>query len=193
MHNNKSSSSSLVAFSLFLSMEAISSLDAPQWDGTCFRIVINTDKSAVWMNILSLSRLSDVYARKHSSRQKVERLVYYFRYVAMWSDSEILDHQVVCLDKDRKRERDKKNKMRSRVIDIIECVVFWFISLSQTHVYWSIASHVHSPFAQGSMGQLCIYLKWPDDGTSLFTYTQLSWVHKQIKNFDWCQPTKKQY
>jgi hypothetical protein len=36
-------------------MEAISSLDAPQWDGTCFRIVINTDKSAVWMNILSLT------------------------------------------------------------------------------------------------------------------------------------------
>jgi len=106
--------------------------------------------------------LVDVYARKHSSRHKVERLVYYIRYMAMWSDSEILDHIVVCLDKDRDREA-KKNKMRSRVIDIIECIVFWFISLSQTHVYWSIASYSLSPFAYGSMGQLCIYLKWTDD------------------------------
>jgi hypothetical protein len=84
----------------------------------------------------------------------------------------------------RPNERRKKNKMRSRVIDIIECVVFWFISLSQTHVYWSIASHSHSPFAQGSMGQLCVYihLKWTDDETGHFTYTQLSRVHKQIKS-----------
>lgn len=82
----------------------------------------------------------------------------------------------------RPKERQKKTKMRSRVIDIIECVVFWFISLSQTHVYWSIVSHSHSPFAQGSMGQLCIYLKWTDDGTGRFTYTQLSPVHKQIKS-----------
>jgi hypothetical protein len=82
-----------------------------------------------------------------------------------------------------KTEREtKKNKMRSRVIDIIECVVFWFISLSQTHVYRSIVSHSHSPFAQGSMGQLCIYSKWTDDGTGRFTYTQLSRVHKQIKS-----------
>jgi len=61
---------------------------------------------------LSLSRLSYVYARKHSSRHKVERLVYYFRYVAMWSDSEILERQVVCLDKDRKRDKKKQNAFK---------------------------------------------------------------------------------
>jgi hypothetical protein len=80
-------------------------------------------------------------------------------------------------------ETKRKQKMRSSVIDVIECVVFWFISLSQTHMYWSIASDSLSlsPFVQGSMGQLCIYLKWTDDGTGRFTYTQLSRVHKQIK------------
>lgn len=121
---------------------------------------------------LFLTRLSVVYARKHSSRHKVKRLVYYFRYVAMWSYSEILDHKVICLDKGWMRDI-KKNKKRSRVIDIIEYVVFWFISLSQTYSYWSIASRSHSPFAQGIQWVSRIYIfemnRWRDWSFHIYT------------------------
>jgi hypothetical protein len=117
--------------------------------------------------IFSLTRLSDVYARKHSSRQKVERLVYYFRYMAMWSDSEIyLTIKSYVWTKAERETKKNKNAFKGNWHYWV-CAMFWFISLSQTHVYWSIVSHSHSPFAQGSMGQLCIYLKWTDDGTGL--------------------------
>ena len=46
--------------------------------------------------------------------KQVERLVYYFRYVAMWSrPSEILNHKIVSLEinteRESERERAKKN------------------------------------------------------------------------------------
>jgi hypothetical protein len=60
------------SFSLY--MEAISSLDAPQWDGTCFRIVINTDKSAVWMNYLVLVVFMQENTRPDTQSRKISVL-----------------------------------------------------------------------------------------------------------------------
>jgi hypothetical protein len=44
--------------------------------------------------------LSNVYARKHSSRRKVKRLVLY---VAIWSDWKILNDKVLCMDKKKRK------------------------------------------------------------------------------------------
>ncbi len=80
------------------------------------------------MNILPLVFV-DVYARKHSSRHKVERLVYYS--LDMWQCDPTAKYSSrklsVWTKAEGEREREKelgKNTMRSRVIDIIEYVVF---------------------------------------------------------------------
>ncbi len=111
--------------------------------------------------------LSDVYARKHSSRHKVERLVYYFRYMPMPSDSEILNHKVVCLDKGRTRERQNtfKGNWHYWVCFVFDLSLY----LKLICVYWSIVSHSHSPFCSrlnGSVVYVCIYI-WNEQMTRL--------------------------
>ena len=141
-----------------------------------------------WTFSPSLSRLSVVYARKHSSRHKVERLVYYFRYMLMWSNSEIFNCRVVCLDKGRMSENEReRDKIRSRVIDIIKYVVFLiYLFILNSYVYTDrlslILTHLFCSRLNGSVVCMFVYmyLKWTDDETDHFTYTQLSRVHKQI-------------
>jgi hypothetical protein len=117
------------------------------------------------MNEHSLSLvLVDVYARKHSSRHKVERLVYYIRYVAMWSDrAKYLTIESYVWTKTDREAQKKQNAFKGNWHYWVYCVLI-YLFISNSCVLIDRVVFYLSPFAYGSMGQLCIYLKWTDDG-----------------------------